>query len=418
MALLTGLYFLQGVPLGLATGALPFLLQATATTPAAGLAAAGTFSLAAWPYATKLAWAPLVDAAHPAPHWRRRAWILPTQAASAALMFFGAGFASEALRAGRVRDLTAFFFALVLAAATQDIAVDGWALTLLSRRRVGVASTCQTLGTGGGAFLSFAGLVALSDTSFSARWAGTPPGGPAAWSLGGYLRFWGVAYGLATAALVLARERSVPPPDWVGGGDGSDGEGEEEGGEAAPPPPSSAWAAAGAGYRDLARVAALPAVRRLVGLLLAARLAVLPAEAAATLALLAKGVPRDALAGLAGAQLPAEWVAAAVAGRAASGGGRPGGLARAWAAGYWARLACAAAATGVAVLAAPVPAGGAVPGALLAAAGAAGLATAAVSALQFTCLGALYARVADPAQGGAYLTLLNKIGRASCRERV
>jgi len=36
-----------------------------------------------------------------------------------------------------VSSITILFFVLVLLAATQDIAVDGWALTLLSRRHIG-----------------------------------------------------------------------------------------------------------------------------------------------------------------------------------------------------------------------------------------------------------------------------------------
>lgn len=36
-----------------------------------------------------------------------------------------------------VVSITALFFLLVLMAATQDIAVDGWALTLLARNNVG-----------------------------------------------------------------------------------------------------------------------------------------------------------------------------------------------------------------------------------------------------------------------------------------
>ena len=39
--------------------------------------------------------------------------------------------------AAQVSTLTAFFLLLVMLAATQDIAVDGWALTLLSERNVG-----------------------------------------------------------------------------------------------------------------------------------------------------------------------------------------------------------------------------------------------------------------------------------------
>jgi hypothetical protein len=36
--------------------------------------------------------------------------------------------------AGNAAGVTALFFGLVLLAATQDVAVDGWALTLLSAR--------------------------------------------------------------------------------------------------------------------------------------------------------------------------------------------------------------------------------------------------------------------------------------------
>lgn len=40
--------------------------------------------------------------------------------------------------------LTAVFFVLWFLAATQDIAVDGWALTMLKRENVGFAATCNT----------------------------------------------------------------------------------------------------------------------------------------------------------------------------------------------------------------------------------------------------------------------------------
>jgi len=54
----------------------------------------------------------------------------------------------------------------VLLAATQDIAVDGWALTLLSRRHVGWAATCQTVGMNVGYFASFTVFLALNDAGF------------------------------------------------------------------------------------------------------------------------------------------------------------------------------------------------------------------------------------------------------------
>ena len=45
-----------------------------------------------------------------------------------------------------IRNLTVCFFILNFCAATQDIAVDGWALTMLPEKNVGLASTCNSVG--------------------------------------------------------------------------------------------------------------------------------------------------------------------------------------------------------------------------------------------------------------------------------
>jgi len=45
-----------------------------------------------------------------------------------------------------IMNLTVSFFILNFCAATQDIAVDGWALTMLSKKNVGMASTCNSVG--------------------------------------------------------------------------------------------------------------------------------------------------------------------------------------------------------------------------------------------------------------------------------
>ena len=59
--------------------------------------------------------------------------------------------------------MTAFFFALYFLMATQDIAVDGWALTMLSRANVDMASTCNTIGQNVGYFAAYVGFLALED---------------------------------------------------------------------------------------------------------------------------------------------------------------------------------------------------------------------------------------------------------------
>ena len=45
-----------------------------------------------------------------------------------------------------VPSLTTVFFLLYFLAATQDIAVDGWALTMLKPENVGYASSCEQVG--------------------------------------------------------------------------------------------------------------------------------------------------------------------------------------------------------------------------------------------------------------------------------
>ena len=48
-----------------------------------------------------------------------------------------------------------------------DIAVDGWALTLLSQENLSFASTCQTIGLNTGFFASFTVFLALNSETFS-----------------------------------------------------------------------------------------------------------------------------------------------------------------------------------------------------------------------------------------------------------
>lgn len=62
--------------------------------------------------------------------------------------------------------LTALFFSLNFLAATQDIAVDGWALTMLKKCNVGHASTCNSVGQTAGFFLSYVLFMALESASF------------------------------------------------------------------------------------------------------------------------------------------------------------------------------------------------------------------------------------------------------------
>ena len=105
--------------------------------------------------------------------------------------------------------LTAIFFCLNFLAATQDIAVDGWALTMLSQENVGYASTCNTVGQTAGYFMGNVVFLALSSADFSNRYLRTQPQSTGVVTFSGFFYFWGIVF-LVTTTLVglFKREKS------------------------------------------------------------------------------------------------------------------------------------------------------------------------------------------------------------------
>ena len=222
-ALLIALYTLQGIPMGL-SASIPFLIQqkvrGLARTAAGGTAressmgesssrpprtaattsisasemnkiaysANAIFALCSWPFSLKLLWAPMVDACFIKSFGRRKSWLVPVQLLAGALMKGGSDYVERELglettasgTAGGtttttttttttmdVRGLTLFFFTLYFLMATQDIAVDGWAITMLGRKNRGKGPVCNSIGQNIGYFLSYVGFLALNDVESS-----------------------------------------------------------------------------------------------------------------------------------------------------------------------------------------------------------------------------------------------------------
>lgn len=166
------LYLLQGVPVGLAFGSIPFLLKSKLSYGQVGI-----FTLASYPYSLKLLWSPIVDAVFWRSFGRRKSWIVPIQFMSSFFLLY-LGTSAEALLENVEENLTlvtALFFVLVFFCATQDIAVDGWALTLLSPEALSYASTAQTVGLNTGFFMSFTVFLALNSPEFANKYFRTTP---------------------------------------------------------------------------------------------------------------------------------------------------------------------------------------------------------------------------------------------------
>ncbi|MCE9669629.1 MFS transporter [Myxococcus stipitatus] len=148
LVVLCVLYFVQGLPFGFQATALPVYLRAQG----ASLAALGFVGVLALPWGLKALWAPWVDRFH-SPRWgRRRSWVLPMQAGLTLTCAVAALFVTD----GALRPLLVLVLVMNFFAATQDIAVDGFAVDHLRPEELGLGNAIQVVGyklgmlTGGG----------------------------------------------------------------------------------------------------------------------------------------------------------------------------------------------------------------------------------------------------------------------------
>ncbi|KAJ1659669.1 hypothetical protein IWQ61_001291 [Dispira simplex] len=266
IVLLIVLYLLQGVPVGLAFGSVPFLLKAKLS-----YAQIAVFSLASYPYSLKLFWSPIVDSLYFKSFGRRKTWIVPIQIIIGCLFLWLGQRVDYYLDdpAPHITGLTWLFFTIVLLSATQDIAVDGWALTLLSKENISYASSCQTIGLTTGYFLSFTVFLALNSVEFSNAYLRSVPGDQGILSLGGYMQFWAALYFLVTLWLVLFKWEKPDRENDYG---------------------------IVQTYRTIWDIALLPHMRTLIIIMLCAKLGFITNESVSGLKLLEKGFHKEDLA--------------------------------------------------------------------------------------------------------------------------
>lgn len=165
LALLSTLYFSQGLPYGFFTQALPAFLREREIS----LAVIGATSLLTIPWAMKFLWAPLVDRFGSERLGRRRTWILPLQALAVlnlvALTYIDPG--------AHLYAMCAAVLITNLLAATQDIATDGFAVDLLEPEERGLANGIQVAGyrvgmiVGGGVMLILMGELGWCNTFYA-----------------------------------------------------------------------------------------------------------------------------------------------------------------------------------------------------------------------------------------------------------
>ena len=91
-----------------------------------------------------------------------------------------------------VVSLTIAFFLLTFFAATQDVAVDGWALTMLKPQNVGYAATCNMVGQTTGFTISYILYTVLDDANVI--------------DLSQFLLFWGIVFIVTTLIIAIFKK--------------------------------------------------------------------------------------------------------------------------------------------------------------------------------------------------------------------
>lgn len=154
--LLFSLYWAQGLPVGFMTHALPVILRAQGVS----LAHIGGFGLLMAPWAIKVLWAPWVDRKGYTRLGHYRSWIIPTQFLTIMTLVVLSFIPIASLNDPTY--LLAFFIALLCMntiGATQDIATDGLAVSILKGEQQQIGNMFQVIGSrlgfivGGGAIL-------------------------------------------------------------------------------------------------------------------------------------------------------------------------------------------------------------------------------------------------------------------------
>ena len=131
------LSFSSGLPLGLVWLAIPAWMARAGVD----IKVIGLFTLAQAPWTFKLLWSPSMDRFPPPFLGRKRGWILVAQVALFAATL---GLAGVSRHPEAVWVIGSFAFAIALASATQDIALDGYAVEVLRREEHGIASGART----------------------------------------------------------------------------------------------------------------------------------------------------------------------------------------------------------------------------------------------------------------------------------
>ncbi|XP_025202719.1 acetyl-coenzyme A transporter 1-like [Melanaphis sacchari] len=204
VALLVLLYMLQGVPIGIS-----FAIRTYMQNMNVSYVQQAKFGVVDIPWSLKLLWAPLVDVMYSRRVGKRKTWLVPGECCIGLLLISVASNVKWLMEdETRTITLTCAFFCVNALAATNDIAVDGWTLTLLRRENLRYASTCNTSGQALGVAFGYVLFILLESEKFCNKWLRSTAQKGGMISMEGYLLFWGITYTMVSASIaIFVKER-------------------------------------------------------------------------------------------------------------------------------------------------------------------------------------------------------------------
>lgn len=103
----------------------------------------GIISLCSFPYYTKPLIAPIVDGKYIKWFGKRKTWIVSTQILTGLSMLFLAANIDEFVESRRVYTIAITFSVIMFCLSVQDIAIDGWCITMVKEENQPLTASVQ-----------------------------------------------------------------------------------------------------------------------------------------------------------------------------------------------------------------------------------------------------------------------------------
>ena len=161
LLLLVILYSVQGASFGFLLETLPIMLKKHFSYTEIGI-----ISFCALPFSFKFLFSPIIETKYIRWLGRRRSWIIPGQLVAAGILYLIGDMYEDLSSNKKLYTITFMFTTVFLTMAFQDIAVDGWAVTIVKKENLANSASCQLLGHSIGGFFSTSVYLALNSTEF------------------------------------------------------------------------------------------------------------------------------------------------------------------------------------------------------------------------------------------------------------